>query len=170
MTFRIVTVCTGNICRSPMAEYLLRRAFDEAGLADQVEIDSAATSHWEVGNPIDRRAAAVMDELGIDTLAHRAREVSADMLRERDLILAMDHDHLDGLRALTDSLGPQADSVAGRIHLMRSFDPEAPSGPGADLGIRDPWYGGSEDFERTLTVLRPAVAGVVDYVRTHCEC
>ena len=78
--YRIVTVCTGNICRSPMAEYLLRRAAEESGL-DGVVVDSAGVSDEEQGNPIDPRARKVLARLGIDTQDHSARQVTRRDLR-----------------------------------------------------------------------------------------
>jgi protein-tyrosine phosphatase len=72
MTYRILTVCTGNICRSPMAEYLLREAVADAGLEDRIEVESAGTTGWEAGSPIDPRAGQLLAGRGIDARGHRA--------------------------------------------------------------------------------------------------
>lgn len=154
MTYRVITVCTGNICRSPMAEYVLRDAVQQAGLADRVEVSSVGTTSWEEGEPVDPRAGAVLAAHGLDASAHRARHMSAADLREADLVLALDQDHVAPLRRIA---GPARD----RIHLLREFDPEA----GADLGIRDPWYGDAADFDLTWDLVQAAAPGVIDHVR-----
>ena len=138
MTYRILTICTGNICRSPMAEYALREAVDRAGLGDRVEIASAGTSGWEVGNPIDPRAGALLHRHGIESDEHSARQMEDDELRRADLVLALDHDHLGPLRR---ALG--ADQAARTVRMVRDFAPR----PVEDTGIRDPWYGDESDFE-----------------------
>ena len=89
MTYQIVTVCTGNICRSPMAEYALRQALEEEGLADRVEVASVGTSGWEIGNPVDSRAGALLARHGLDAGSHRARQMDAAELERADLILTL---------------------------------------------------------------------------------
>jgi protein-tyrosine phosphatase len=158
--YRIVTVCTGNICRSPMAELMLTRAFADAGLADDVTVDSAGTTGWEAGRPIDERAAVKLTELGIESHLHRARQFEPAWYRERDLILALDLDHYRELR--TDA--PDDDS-RDRIHLLREFDPSTTDTDLEDLGIYDPWYGDASDFEATWKLVDGAVEGVVRFVR-----
>ena len=146
MTYRILTICTGNICRSPMAEYALREAVDRAGLGDRVEIASAGTSVWEVGNPIDPRAGALLHRHGIED----------DELRRADLVLALDHDHLGPLRR---ALG--ADQAARTVRMVRDFAPR----PVEDTGIRDPWYGDESDFEIVWEQIDEATGGIVAHVR-----
>jgi protein-tyrosine phosphatase len=155
VTFKIITVCTGNICRSPMAEYMLRGTFEEAGLADEVEITSGGTTSWETGEPIDPRAGAELRELGYDPSGHRARQITPEELDEADLVLALDHDHVGPI----ERIGGQG--ISGRLHMLREFDPEHPD----DLGIRDPWYGDSSDFEDTARKIDAAAHGIVDHVR-----
>ena len=159
MTFRIVTVCTGNICRSPMAEYALRDALEQAGLGEAAQVSSAGTSAWEVGNPIDPRAGALLRRHGIDSEAHIARQMEDEELREADLVLALDHDHVDPLRR---ALGERAEQT---LRMMRDFAPT----PVEDTGIRDPWYGDESGFETTREQIDEAVAAIVDHVRTHVE-
>ena len=157
--YRIVTVCTGNICRSPMAEIMLNRAFEEAGLADDVLVDSAGTTGWETGNLIDERAAAKLTELGLDSEAHRARKFDPTWYSERDLILALDVDHYEDLRLEA----PDAES-RGRVRMLREFDPSTAGTPVSELGIYDPWYGDGADFEATWQMIHEAVPGIVQYV------
>lgn len=155
MTYRILTVCTGNICRSPMAEFQLRAALEEAGLGDRVDVASAGTTSYEEGNPVDPRAGALLREHGTDPSAHRARAVTREELSRADLVLALDHDHVRPLERLS------GERLGERIRMLRSFDPQA----GEDLGIRDPWYGGDEDFETTYTQVDAALPGLVEHVR-----
>jgi protein-tyrosine phosphatase len=155
MTYRILTVCTGNICRSPMAEYLLREAVADAGLEDRIEVESAGTTGWEAGSPIDPRAGQLLAGRGIDARGHRARQVSTEDLDAADLVLALDHDHVGPLERLGTT------RQRGLIHLVREFDPDAPE----DLGIRDPWYGDMSDFEESAALIDAAVPGILRFVQ-----
>ena len=156
MTYRILTVCTGNICRSPLAEYALREAVAASDLAGQVEVASAGTTGWEGGNPIDPRAGALLREHGIDPSAHRARRMDPQELREADLVLALDHDHVGPIH---DVLGEER--AATTLRMVRDFAPE----PVEDTGIRDPWYGDESDFELAWEQITEAVDGILDHVR-----
>ncbi|MEZ0446455.1 low molecular weight protein-tyrosine-phosphatase [Cellulomonas sp. ICMP 17802] len=147
--YTVMVVCTGNICRSPMAEIVLRERFAAAGLADQVVVDSAGTSDEERGNPVDRRARAVLERHGYPAGdGHRARQVERG--DQRDLVLAMTNAHARALRRL-----------AVEPVLFRSFDPDAVG----DLDVADPWYGGPDDFEDCLAQIEAAADGVVEHVR-----
>ena len=178
--YRVMTVCTGNICRSPMAEIVLRDRFVAAGLGDRVVVDSTGVSDEESGNPVDRRARAVLREHGYDVDgSHRARQVRADDLASRDLVLAMTAQHARALRRLADGVRDGArngraavsggEDLSARVRLYRSFDPAAPVvEPGRSetvLDIADPWYGGMRDFEDCLVEVEAAADGVVDFVR-----
>ncbi|MDM7830208.1 low molecular weight protein-tyrosine-phosphatase [Cellulomonas edaphi] len=155
VTYRVMTVCTGNICRSPMAEVVLRARFEAAGL--DVEVDSTGISDEERGNPIDRRARAVLVAHGYDPAgSHRARRFSPADLPARDLVLAMTAAHARALRRAADP------EVAERVVMYRQFDPAADPD---DLDVDDPWYGGPEDFEVCLAQLEAAADGVVEHVR-----
>ncbi|WP_353706984.1 low molecular weight protein-tyrosine-phosphatase [Cellulosimicrobium sp. ES-005] len=163
--YRVMTVCTGNICRSPMAEVVLRDRFEAAGLGDRVVVDSTGISDEERGNPIDRRARAVLAEHGyVVDGTHRARQVRAGDLAARDLVLAMTSQHARALRRL---------DAAGPVRMYRSFDPAAPRvAPGEPehvLDIADPWYGGQQDFEDCLAEVEAAADGIVDFVRTRLD-
>lgn len=162
--YRIITVCTGNICRSPMAELMLTRAFEEAGMSEDVTVDSAGTTDWEAGRPIDERAATKLSELGIESHLHRARRFEPEWYRERDLILALDLDHYTDLRTNAPD-----DDARDRIHLLREFDPSTTDTELEKLGIYDPWYGDSSDFEATWRLVDGAVTGVVRYVANELD-
>lgn len=155
--YRILAVCTGNICRSPIAEVVLRARLDDAGLGARVVVDSGGTTPSEEGNPMDRRARAVLAEHGYEVPRHVARHVESAWLGERDLVLAMTATHARWLR----SRGAPAD-----VRMYRSFDPAAPvGGPEAVLDVADPWYGGAEDFETTLAEVEAGADAVVEHVR-----
>ncbi|PJI91026.1 low molecular weight protein-tyrosine-phosphatase [Luteimicrobium subarcticum] len=170
--YRVMTVCTGNICRSPMAELVLRDRFEAAGLGDQVVVDSTGISGEEQGNPMDRRARAVLEAHGYDLRelagpagAHRARRVRPADLDQRDLVLPMTEQHARALRRLA----PDAP-----VRMYRTFDPAAPAvdDDGAEayrLDIDDPWYGDREDFEACLGQVEAAADGVVAFVRSELE-
>jgi protein-tyrosine phosphatase len=142
--YRICLVCLGNICRSPMAEAVLRAELDRAGLGDAVEVDSAGTGDWHVGRRMDARARAELADRGFDGTRHRARQFQPAWLARRDLVLAMDAGNLANLRRLG------ADPA--RLRMLRSFDPAA--GPGAE--VPDPYYGEDASFTLALDQIEAA--------------
>lgn len=160
MRYRILTICTGNICRSPMAEYAVRDALEQAGLGEQVQVTSAGTSGWEEGNPIDPRAGELLRRHEIPSEDHRARQMSAAELMAADLVLTLDHDHVGPVRRV---LGPSR--AEETLRMVRDFAPHAVE----DTGIRDPWYGDESDFETAWQQIDEALPGIVDHVRTALE-
>jgi protein-tyrosine phosphatase len=145
----VVFVCSGNICRSPIAEKVFAAELERAGLAEGVRVTSAGTGGWHVGDPADERAAAVLRAAGYPS-DHRARQVDADTLGA-DLIVALDDTHR---RALSRA-------GAGRVRLLRSFDPAAPE----RAEVPDPYYGEDAGFDEVLAMIRAAVPGMLDWVR-----
>ncbi len=158
--YRIITVCTGNICRSPMAQLMLTEAFDAGGLGEAVVVDSAGTTSYEAGHPIDPRAARVLSSHRIRSEGHIARILRPEWFRERDLILALDVDHYGWLH----EAAPDSETLA-KIRMLRSFDPAVVGRSTLDLGIEDPWYGGHHDFDVTWDLIRAAVPGIVAHTR-----
>ncbi|MBN9101754.1 MULTISPECIES: low molecular weight protein-tyrosine-phosphatase [unclassified Pseudonocardia] len=152
MSLHVTFVCTGNICRSPIAEKVFATELERAGLADGVRVTSAGTGGWHVGSPADDRAAALLRSEGYPT-EHRARQIDSDLL-SADLIVALDNTH----RRALQSKVPEPE----RVRLLRSFDPAAPSG--AD--VPDPYYGDDDGFAEVLDMIRAAVPGMIDWVRT----
>ncbi|MBF4994173.1 low molecular weight phosphotyrosine protein phosphatase [Arthrobacter gandavensis] len=160
--YRIITVCTGNICRSPMAQFCLERALAEAGLGTRAEVDSAGVTGWEAGRPMDPRTAAELRKHGYPEPAldsFRARPFEAEWYGSRDLILALDHGHLAHLQAEAPSGNQDG------IRMLRSFDPAAANLSASAQGITDPWYGDMTDFDASYELIQAAVPGVVEYVR-----
>jgi protein-tyrosine phosphatase len=152
---RILFVCMGNICRSPTAEGVMRRLLEEEGLADRVEIESAGTGGWHVGEPPDERATLAARRRGV-TLDGAARQVRPSDFRDFDLVIAMDRSNLRELLALA----PEEDA-AEKVRLLREFDP-ASSG---DLDVPDPYYGGDRGFETVLDLVEAACRGLLDELR-----
>ncbi len=157
-TYRLCFVCSGNICRSPIAEVVMRRLVDDAGLSSAVEVDSAGTGDWHVGDPADRRAVTALYDGGYDGRAHRARVFEAGWLDGRDLVLALDRGHLLELRALA-----RTEAQRDRVRLLRSFDPTAPQG----AEVADPYFGEARDFAEVLDQVERACRGLLeDVMRT----
>jgi protein-tyrosine phosphatase len=150
--YAVSFVCSGNICRSPMAESIFREYLDKAGLAELVEVNSAGTGGWHVGEPMEERAAQTLAAAGYPT-EHAAAQVGPEHLGS-DLILAMDRGHYQALLRLVDD--------PARLRMFRSFDPDADP---ADLDVPDPYYGPSEDFDEVLTMVESAMPGLVEFVR-----
>ena len=148
---RVVFVCTGNICRSPMAESMARAALATAGLDDRVRVSSAGTGGWHVGAGMDPRARTELTAHGFDD-THSAAQLSAEDLGA-DLLVALDRGHAAHLR--------RAGVEEDRVRLMRSFDPEA-HGP----DVADPYYGDHSDFTRTRVEIDRALPGLVAAVRS----
>jgi protein-tyrosine phosphatase len=147
----ITFVCTGNICRSPMAAQMFACQIDRRGLADAVRVTSAGTGDWHVGHRADERADRVLRAHGYPT-DHRAAQVGADH-RSADLVVALGRNHV----RLLQQLGVDAD----RIRLLRSFDPR--SGTHA-LDVEDPYYGGQDDFDDVFAVIDAALPGLHAWV------
>ncbi|TGN74592.1 low molecular weight phosphotyrosine protein phosphatase [Streptomyces bauhiniae] len=159
MVYRVCFVCTGNICRSPMAESVFRARVAEAGLDGLIQTDSAGTGGWHEGDPADPRTVSVLDEHGYGT-EHIARQFQPSWFGRLDLVIALDTGHLKALRRLAPT-----EEDARKVRLLRSYDPSA----GADLEVPDPYYGGRDGFEECLEMVEAASAGLLDSVREHLE-
>ena len=147
----VTFVCTGNICRSPMAEKMFAHQIDQRGLGDAVRVTSAGTGAWHIGECADERATRVLQAHGYPT-DHCAAQLDVDHL-SADLVVALGRDHLRQLKHLGVD--------APRIRMLRSFDPRSQTHP---LDVDDPYYGGPEDFEATFTVIEAALPGLHDWV------
>lgn len=154
--YRIAVVCLGNICRSPMADVVLAARIAEAGLDDAVEVVSAGTGGWHAGDPMDRRAAALLTSEGYDASRHRAQQVQPSWLDDFDLVLTMDRDNLRDVRGLA-----AGEVDATRVRPFRDFDPDEPGGE-----VPDPYYGGDSGFRDVLTMVERTADLLVAEVTT----
>ncbi|MEX2974014.1 low molecular weight protein-tyrosine-phosphatase [Streptomyces sp. C184] len=172
--FRICFVCTGNICRSPMAESVFRAHLAEDGLDGLVEVDSAGTGGWHEGDGADPRTVAVLRAGGY-AHAHTARQFRASWFDRLDLVIALDSGHLRALRGLAPT-----EQDAAKVRLLRSYakggaaDAIPGEFPGllsdsdrtGDLDVPDPYYGGFAGFEECLEMIETASEGLLAAVRT----
>ena len=146
-----------------MAELMLAEAFAAERLTGAM-VDSAGTTAYEAGRPVDPRAARMLMAHGIASGHHVAREWRGEWFQSRDLILALDVDHYGWLR----QAAPDRASLA-KIRMLRSFDPAVARKDLLDQGIEDPWYGGHIEFETTWALIRASVPGIVDHVRAELQ-
>lgn len=154
MTYRVLFVCTGNICRSPTAEGVLRRAAVQAGLAAAIEVDSAGTHGYHVGEAPDARSVAAAAKRGIDIAGLKARRVTEADFEAFDLILAMDHGHLNHLRAMRRA------HHKAEVRLFLDYHAEQ-----RHRDVPDPYYGERRDFELVLDLVEAASDGLLATLR-----
>ena len=153
--FSVLMVCTGNICRSPTAEVVLRHKLEHAGLGERVHVASAGTTDYHVGAPADDRSARHAHLRGYDLSGHRARQVQAADFERFDLLLAMDLGHLEELQ---DACPRQ------HRHKLRRLMEFAPAGLADE--VADPYYGGTKGFETVLDHVEAACDGLVRHIRS----
>lgn len=147
---KILMVCLGNICRSPMAEGVLRHKVEQRGL--DISVDSAGTANYHVGDYPDRRAMAQMNHNGIDITSFRGRQFSRNDFKDFDLIFAMDESNYHNIISLADS--PEQEDKVDLI-LNQSM-------PGRNESVPDPYYGGDEGFEHVFQLLNEACDKLLD--------
>jgi len=153
---RVLFVCMGNICRSPLAEGVFRRMLEGVGLNEKIYVDSAGTHSYHVGAPPDTRSQSTALRRGVDLRGIRARRVEEADLLEFDYVLAMDRDNFEHLLALCQ----EQPELRDRIHLFLDFAP--------DLSVRevpDPYYGGPSGFERVMDLVEEAAQGLLIQIR-----
>ncbi len=153
MAVRLLFVCMGNICRSPTAEAVMRAVVAREGLENAVDIDSAGTGAWHIGNPPDDRAAAAARARGV-VLQGAARQVTRFDFDDYDLLLAADTENVSALRRMA----PDPAGVA-KVVLLRRYDPVAVAA--GDLDVPDPYYGEDDGFEHVLDVVQAACEGLL---------
>ncbi len=144
MPKKILFVCMGNICRSPLAEGVFNHLAAQAGRTNDFEIDSCGTGGWHAGELADPRSRAVAQKYGL-RLTHRARQFKRSDFNDFDLIVAMDEDNRSDLLSFSD-LKPEQKA---KVHLLREWDEQARG----DLDVPDPYYGGPDGFERIYQMI-----------------
>lgn len=158
--YRVAVVCLGNICRSPIAHVVLRKALDRAGMGERVEVDSSGTGDWHLGHPMDRRAAEALAAAGYDGSAHRARQFTEDWYEGHDLILAMDESNYRDVTALA----PDEETAKERVRMFREFDPDGEYG---DMEVPDPYYGGADNFTHVVRIVERTSEGLAEALARH---
>jgi protein-tyrosine phosphatase len=153
--FKVLIVCTGNICRSPTAEGVLRHKLRDAGLDGRVAVDSAGTIDFHAGDPPDPRAILQAGRRGYDLSGLRARQIRPADFESFDLILCMDRGHHSELARLCP-VGLR-EGLRERLRLFLDFAP----GLGLEE-VPDPYYGGLEDYDLALDLIEPGVAGLIE--------
>ena len=152
---RILFVCLGNICRSPIAEAVFRQHVTTLGVSDQYGLDSAGTGACHIGGPADSRGIAACAEVGIDLNSHRARQVQPSDFMEYDYLIGMDQNNLQTLRGLEPT------QCRAKLALMMDFCD-------ADTGqdIPDPYYGDDAGFDLAIELCQRASAGLHHYCQS----
>ena len=157
MAYRITAVCLGNICRSPIAEAVIRDRVRAAGFDDRVVVDSSGTGDWHVGGLADPRTRATLDAADYEH-DHRARQIDASWMANIDLLLAMDSSNYANLQAMVAESGADVE-----LRMLRSFDPDLAhlEEPHPDLDVPDPYYGEQDDFVAVLEMIERAADALV---------
>ena len=150
---RVLFVCMGNICRSPAADIVFHHVVAEAGLTDQVEIDSAGTIGYHAGSPPDHRMAATLKTRGY-VIHGKARQVVREDLDRFDLVVAMDRDNEAELHQLATPANRR------KIHRFTGFCSRH-----AIADVPDPYYGGTQGFEQAVDLIEDGCAGILEHVR-----
>ena len=153
---KILFVCHGNICRSPMAEFVMKDLVKKAGLSDQFKIASAATSSEEIwngmGNPVYRPAAKKLAEHGLSCAGKRAQQLDRSDYKMYDLLIGMDRQNVRNMHRM---LGGDPD---GKIRLLLDFT-------GAPGEVSDPWY--TRDFDRAWNDIERGCRGLLDHLENN---
>ena len=150
---RILFVCMGNICRSPLAESVFRHQVRERGVEDRFEIDSAGTSGYHEGDPPDARSVATARARGV-LVTGASRPLSQRDLHDFDYVIVMDAENRMDVDRLQASAGG-----AARVHRLREWDPER-----SGLDVPDPYYGGVRGFEEVHDIVERSCAALLDHL------
>ncbi len=151
---RVLFVCMGNICRSPLAEGSFSHLVEKHGLSDAIDIDSAATHSYHVSEPPDPRGITTAAGRGIDISAQRARQVRPRDFKDFDYVLAMDRDNFASLEILCPP------GLEGKLSLFLDFAPEV-----STVEVPDPYYGGRDGFDHVLDLVQAAADGLLMEIR-----
>ena len=151
---RVLFVCLGNICRSPTAEGVFRSVVARAGLEQHVEVDSAGTHAYHIGDPPDLRAQQAARRRGVELGALRGRKATRVDIERFDYVLAMDEENYQNLMAICPA------GLETKVRLFLEFAPDRP-----EREVPDPYFGGDAGFERVLDMIEEASAGLLAHLR-----
>lgn len=157
---KIIFVCHGNICRSPMAEYVFRHMLDESGLSSMVEVTSAATSSEEIGNPVYPPARQMLAMHGIGCKGKTAQRITADMFNSCDYVIVMDRYNVQNLERMFKSAGK------GKVKLLLEFLPT--EHPLYMQDVADPWY--TRDFQKAYDDIVVGCKALLACLEKDCLC
>jgi protein-tyrosine phosphatase len=149
---RVLFVCMGNICRSPLAQGVFENVLRRESLEDEVSVDSAGTGHWHVGSPPDERALSAASLRGLDLSAQRARQIAREDCQSFDYILTMDEENYH-----------MVSSLCRGSAVVRPFLDFATGSP--EREVPDPYYGGPDGFEHVLDLVEEASEGLLEDIR-----
>ncbi|HEV2092855.1 MAG TPA: low molecular weight protein-tyrosine-phosphatase [Rubrobacter sp.] len=152
MAVKVLFVCMGNICRSPVAQGVFENVVRREGLEDEVEVDSAGTGGWHAGQPPDPRAQESVLARGLDISDQRARRITLEDCRTFDYVLTMDEENYRKVAALCRGSA-----------VVRPFLDFATDSP--ETEVPDPYSGGPEEFERVLDLVEEASEGLIEEIR-----
>lgn len=156
--FQVATICTGNICRSPMAEVLVQHLVaEDSSLSERVNVTSAGTARWHVGNPMDPRARRALDRAGYHRAGTLGVYADSDFLDRQDLILVMTREHRYDVQARLRRSAPE-------VILWRNLFEET-----LDLDIADPYYGDDREFDECLAALKSGAPGLLSLLHHRLE-
>jgi protein-tyrosine phosphatase len=149
---RILFVCLGNICRSPTAEAVMRGLVAEAGLEDEIEVESAGTGDWHIGYPPDDRSVAAAAERGVE-LTGEARQVARGDFDGFDLLIAMDRQNERDLLRMA-----RTEEDRQKIRLLRSY-------ADGELDVPDPYYGGEDGFAEVVEIVERSCRALLEEIK-----
>ena len=152
MTTKVLFVCMGNICRSPIAQGVFENLLRREGLEDEVEVDSAGTGGWHVGSPPDERAVESAARRGLEIGGQRARKFSPEDCHRFDYILTMDEENYRSVSAVC--------SGSAVVRPFLDFDQEGP-----EREVPDPYFGEADGFERVMDLVEAASEGLIGEIR-----
>ena len=155
---RVLFVCLGNICRSPLGAAVLKHKLKENGMDSWVEVDSCGTSNYHIGDNADPRTIATASMYGV-AIDHCVRQLVARDLEDFDFIFAMDQNNYRNIVRLA----PGKD-VQRKIKLMREFDPQGKGGE-----VPDPYHGGEKDFQEVYEILDRSTTGFITYLKENIQ-